>query len=141
MFNNRKDVEHFSSARLVTKRSKQGRILCPIGTHGVMKCMFSDSIDHNDTVSPNTPAILPAIKGDTTSTADSGVLRYLSSCLPPPSVTLVHFSSVSCCPIVLLLLRIAQPFSDLIRILYPQVCLPLFKRILPPPPAELLDMN
>ncbi|AFZ80605.1 hypothetical protein BEWA_034630 [Theileria equi strain WA] len=50
MFFNPSDIKYFKPAQLFTKRGLRGRILQSLGTHGHMKCIFSDFIVQDDIV-------------------------------------------------------------------------------------------
>ena len=47
------DIKWFSSVELHTKNGLTGQIKEPIGTHGHMKCVFSDQIKSDDIVCLN----------------------------------------------------------------------------------------
>jgi pre-rRNA-processing protein TSR1 len=50
MFFHPKDIKFFKPVEVRTKMGLRGRIEESLGTHGLMKVMFSDQIKHNDTV-------------------------------------------------------------------------------------------
>jgi pre-rRNA-processing protein TSR1 len=50
MFFNAKDVNYFSSIELNTRLGLRGHIQQSVGTHGLMKCIFSSGIKAHDTV-------------------------------------------------------------------------------------------
>lgn len=50
MFFNPKDVNYFKPVALFTKKGLRGTILKAVGTHGLTKCSFNDTIHHDDTV-------------------------------------------------------------------------------------------
>ena len=53
MFNFASDVAALTRARLATKFGLEGEIVGPLGTHGLMKCVFStmqQAMSHKDTV-------------------------------------------------------------------------------------------
>lgn len=50
MFFNPKDVNYFKPVGIFTKKGLRGTILKAVGTHGLMKCSFNDTIQHDDTV-------------------------------------------------------------------------------------------
>eukprot|EP00921_Rhytidocystis_pertsovi_P014671 GHVQ01023649.1.p1 GENE.GHVQ01023649.1~~GHVQ01023649.1.p1 ORF type:complete len:999 (+),score=154.94 GHVQ01023649.1:316-3312(+) len=50
MFFNPKDIRWFQPVELFTKHGLRGHITEPLGTHGYMKCSFSDRVIQSDTV-------------------------------------------------------------------------------------------
>ena len=50
MFFNPKDVRFFKPIDIFTKSGLRGNIVKAVGTHGVMKCSFNETIQHDDTV-------------------------------------------------------------------------------------------
>lgn len=50
MFYDPKDVGYFQPIELFTKNGLRGHIKESVGTHGNMKCIFSDRIQHSDVV-------------------------------------------------------------------------------------------
>lgn len=50
MFFNPEDINWYKPLELVTKNGLRGHIKEPLGTHGYMKCYFSDYIDASDIV-------------------------------------------------------------------------------------------
>jgi len=50
MFFNPKDVNYFKPISLFTKKGLRGTMLKAVGTHGLVKCSFNDTIQHDDTV-------------------------------------------------------------------------------------------
>lgn len=50
MFHEPKDVVYFKPIELFTKNGLRGHIREAVGTHGHMKCVFNDIVQHNDTV-------------------------------------------------------------------------------------------
>lgn len=50
LFYDPQDVRWFKPAELVTKWGLRGHITEPVGTHGLLKAMFSGAIKQNDTV-------------------------------------------------------------------------------------------
>lgn len=53
MFFNKEDIHYFQPIELSTKNGMRGRILDSLGTHGYMKCLFSDNISNADIVCMN----------------------------------------------------------------------------------------
>ena len=53
MFFNPNDINYFKPIQLTTKKNLRGNITESVGTHGYMKCIFSDYIKSNDTVCLN----------------------------------------------------------------------------------------
>ncbi len=53
MFFNPGDISYFKPIQLTTKKGLRGNITESVGTHGYMKCIFSDYIKSNDTVCLN----------------------------------------------------------------------------------------
>ena len=53
MFFNPSDISYFKPIQLTTKKGLRGNITESVGTHGYMKCIFSDYIKSNDTVCLN----------------------------------------------------------------------------------------
>ncbi|CAK68130.1 unnamed protein product (macronuclear) [Paramecium tetraurelia] len=51
MFFNPDDIKFFKPIELSTKLGLRGNILEPLGTHGLMKCMFNNFVKPNDVVS------------------------------------------------------------------------------------------
>ena len=50
LFYDTQDVRWFKPAELVTKHGLRGHIKEPVGTHGLLKALFSGPISQNDTV-------------------------------------------------------------------------------------------
>jgi len=50
MFFNPEDIEYFKQVELRTKHGRRGNIKYPVGTHGLMKCYFNNSMSNQDTV-------------------------------------------------------------------------------------------
>ena len=50
MFHDEHDIRWFQPVELFTKMGQAGRIKCPIGTHGYMKCQMSDTLRSEDTI-------------------------------------------------------------------------------------------
>uniref|UniRef100_A0A1D1Y5B3 Pre-rRNA-processing protein TSR1 n=1 Tax=Anthurium amnicola TaxID=1678845 RepID=A0A1D1Y5B3_9ARAE len=50
MFHNPDDVRWFKPVELWTKCGRRGRIKEPVGTHGIMKCLFNGVVQQHDTV-------------------------------------------------------------------------------------------
>mmetsp|Transcript_74394 Transcript_74394/g.86353 ORF Transcript_74394/g.86353 Transcript_74394/m.86353 type:complete len:159 (+) Transcript_74394:2-478(+) len=50
MFFNQPDVKYFMPTELVTKFRLRGHIRESLGTHGLMKCIFSNNLKPNDTI-------------------------------------------------------------------------------------------
>ncbi|UKJ87592.2 hypothetical protein MACJ_000027 [Theileria orientalis] len=50
MFFNPSDIKYFKPVQLFTKKGLRGKILQSLGTHGYMKCLFSDFITQDDIV-------------------------------------------------------------------------------------------
>ena len=50
MFYDPKDITYFQPIELFTKNGLRGHIRESVGTHGNMKCIFSDRIQHSDVV-------------------------------------------------------------------------------------------
>jgi len=68
MFFNAEDIRWFKPVELSTRSGLKGRIEEPVGTHGYMKCFFSDTIKSHDVVCMNLykrqfPVRNPAIFG------------------------------------------------------------------------------
>ena len=53
MFFNPNDINYFKPIQLTTKKGLRGNITESVGTHGYMKCIFSDYIKSNDTICLN----------------------------------------------------------------------------------------
>lgn len=53
MFFSPEDVEFFKNNEVYTKHGLRGKILQSLGTHGLMKCVFNDSVRQSDTVCMN----------------------------------------------------------------------------------------
>ena len=53
MFFNPSGISYFKPIQLTTKKWLRGNITKSVGTHGYMKCIFSDYIKSNDTVCLN----------------------------------------------------------------------------------------
>mmetsp|Transcript_25123 Transcript_25123/g.28905 ORF Transcript_25123/g.28905 Transcript_25123/m.28905 type:complete len:468 (-) Transcript_25123:13-1416(-) len=50
MFFNKEDIRYFKPVELYTKQGLRGKIKDSLGTHGLMKCYFSDGVHQSDTV-------------------------------------------------------------------------------------------
>ncbi|KAH7523416.1 hypothetical protein FEM48_Zijuj06G0008700 [Ziziphus jujuba var. spinosa] len=53
MFHDPEDVRWFKPVEVWTKCGRRGRIKEPVGTHGVMKCVFNGGLQQHDTVCMN----------------------------------------------------------------------------------------
>jgi len=50
MFFNPEDIAYFKEVELRTKHGRRGNIKYPVGTHGLMKCYFNNTMSNQDTV-------------------------------------------------------------------------------------------
>jgi len=50
MFFNAEDIKYFKPVEIKTRLGLRGNILEPIGTHGMMKCIFSNYVKPHDTI-------------------------------------------------------------------------------------------